>query len=224
MPNVNSAMLSSGAESTSNGVDKGKEEAEADRDRNEDLSPPNILLSFPVVASLVNGILASLNELRNCAAVIIGKALGEKLVTFLEKIPQALRAYRQGRPQEVLAETQLRYNELCTLFASTFLPYIRKCFDSVFELSGNYSALALKSKDRVVSFLPIESIQEEINALPIYPKTVEVTTAIDQDAGAGKAVDEPAETRAANESVEGETAVDAAPGPPETAAFESVED
>lgn len=154
-------------------VDDSLEQDEAVVQGSEDLSPPNILLSFPVVASLVNGILASLNELRNCAAIIVGKALGEKLVTFLSKIPQALKAYRQGRPEEVLAETQLRYNELCSLLSGTFLPYVRKCFDSVFELSGNYSTLALKSKERLVSFLSIEHIQSEINSLPVYPQSID---------------------------------------------------
>lgn len=142
----------------------------------EGLSPPNSLLAFPVVASLVNGILSSFNELRNSASMLIGKGLGERLQEHLETLPNALNAYRNGRPDEVLAETQGRYNELCELLANVFLPYIRKCFDHIFELETNYSTLALNSKDRISSFLQIETIQNVIYQFPIYPKTQPLLT------------------------------------------------
>lgn len=168
-------------------------EEHKDEDTNAiDLTPPNTLLSFPVVAGLVNGLLSSFNELRNCASYVVGLSLSPVLERFLDTIAQALVAYRKGRPEEVLKETQLRYNEMCVLFATTFLPYVSRCYNVVF---GIHSSPDL-AKRRLTSLLNILPIQERINQLPIYPKQQVKPEAEEEDA------DEHQDTEGASENEE----------------------
>lgn len=156
-----------------------EEEAEGSKKKLLDLAPPSILLSFPIIATLVNGILSSFNELRNFASPLIAVQLGERLQGYLADIPVRLRTYKEDRPAEVLAETQGRYNELCSILSSRFLPYIRKCFDAIFEIEGNYSALALKSKSKINSLVRIGEIQQEIDSLPVYTEEKRTATSIE---------------------------------------------
>jgi len=131
----------------------------------EDLTPPIDFLSFPVVSALVNGILMSFNELRSCASPFIGIRLGNELEKYLLEIPRSLRAYREGRPEEVLRETQERFDELCLLLSRVFLPYVQKCFDNVFGMQHDQNVYGMPSNSRLSTYLNIKQTQEQIDIL-----------------------------------------------------------
>mmetsp|Transcript_10053 Transcript_10053/g.13161 ORF Transcript_10053/g.13161 Transcript_10053/m.13161 type:complete len:590 (+) Transcript_10053:320-2089(+) len=90
-------------------------------------------LSFPVVASLVNALLISFNELRNCASPLLGIRLGAILETYLEKIPKSLQSYRDSRPEQVFMERQARYEQLEQILKINFRIFVEETFNKLFD-------------------------------------------------------------------------------------------
>lgn len=101
---------------------------------NEVLDPPVELLSFPVVAELVNGILVGFNELRYVNTPTMGSLLTNELeAVYLPRLCAALVNYRQIRGKDVLEQTKTRFEELCVLLRTIMLPYLESSIAFVFQ-------------------------------------------------------------------------------------------
>jgi len=100
-------------------------------DPSDVLPAPRILLDFPPLAILTNDILKMFNELRGCWPYSLKTTLTKHLTENLSRILEKLREHKN---QTTMNESEQHlFSEMCQIFAEEFLPYIAKCFDTIFH-------------------------------------------------------------------------------------------
>jgi hypothetical protein len=107
-------------------------------DAASELAPPQELLEFPVLAELLNVVLSSLNELRQCPAPVLAVELGCALAAALARLAAALTAlaalpHLPTAHSSQPATSPDRFERLCSLTAHKLLPYLQLCLDTVFD-------------------------------------------------------------------------------------------
>ncbi|KAL9265776.1 Conserved oligomeric Golgi complex subunit 8-like protein [Drosera capensis] len=142
-------------------------------DSREDVTPPPSLMEHPPLAVFVNGVSASLNELRPCAPISLRHILAQELVMGLRVVHDSLLRYNENR--------MLRQNEatlffsLCRAFMEVVVPHCATCFGCCY--SGG-SALIMDGKgsfDGLARLLSV-SISREI---PKPTSNIEATSKLE---------------------------------------------
>ena len=94
------------------------------------MAPPSSLLEHAPVALLLNAILDTLNDLRQCAPVRIAPRVSETMTAALGAVVDALVDYRSHTHVE--GEFLRLYEAMAKATGQVFLPYVVRCVDAVF--------------------------------------------------------------------------------------------
>jgi len=92
----------------------------------EDVTPPSSLMEHPPLAVFVNGVSASMNELRPCAPISLKHLLAQELVKGLQAVSHSLLRYNTTR---MLRENEsVLFLSLCRAFIEVAYPHCATCF------------------------------------------------------------------------------------------------
>lgn len=92
----------------------------------EDVTPPSSLMEHPPLAVFVNGVSASMNELRPCAPISLKHLLAQELVKGLQAVSDSLLRYNTTR---MLRENEsVLFLSLCRAFIEVAYPHCATCF------------------------------------------------------------------------------------------------
>ncbi|CAG9460795.1 unnamed protein product [Pedinophyceae sp. YPF-701] len=88
--------------------------------------PPREVLSFPFLASLTNGVLGALNELRQVPVVALGPRLAEALTDVLAQAAEVLGGVPGVR--KLAGRDVAAHEAACGVLARSVAPHLRGCF------------------------------------------------------------------------------------------------
>eukprot|EP00002_Diphylleia_rotans_P022786 TRINITY_DN4479_c0_g1_i2.p1 TRINITY_DN4479_c0_g1~~TRINITY_DN4479_c0_g1_i2.p1 ORF type:complete len:723 (+),score=177.40 TRINITY_DN4479_c0_g1_i2:93-2261(+) len=95
-----------------------------------DMSPPTSLMQYQPLALFTNELLNAFNELRQCALLSIQHQLGQTLCATLIELAEKLEQFKEQISGQESDEAT--FSGMCKATVEVFLPYILRCFDSVF--------------------------------------------------------------------------------------------
>eukprot|EP00953_Heterococcus_sp_UTEX-ZZ885_P020134 11262-Heterococcus_DN1.PRE.2 len=101
--------------------------------------PPSELLDYPLLARFLNTVLASLNQLRECAPVSLDIALQEHLLLCIESTCTALLKYVTAIKSTVTADKPYTATDACKgckALATLVLPHISSCYCAIYSSSN----------------------------------------------------------------------------------------
>ncbi|GLJ36703.1 hypothetical protein SUGI_0738640 [Cryptomeria japonica] len=103
------------------------------------MAPPDSLMEHPPLAMFVNGVLATLNELRYCAPINLKSVLALELVRTFQTISDYLVLYNRTR---ILRESESTlFLAMCRAFIEVACPYCIRCFSRSYPGGVNSTEL-----------------------------------------------------------------------------------
>lgn len=99
------------------------------------LSPPETLLNFQPLALYCNGILAALNEFRNCAPIALVNEVTIRLEHSLKVVANNISKFYRQEQQALGAKERDNFIKFCCAFAYDLTPYIQRCIHDVFPVA-----------------------------------------------------------------------------------------
>ncbi|XP_039949838.1 conserved oligomeric Golgi complex subunit 8 [Bactrocera tryoni] len=134
----------------------------------ESYAPPETLLDFHPLASLCNGYLNALNELRLCAPIALANDVTRALQTSLEFVAtKVLSFYRQEQQAFTSAERET-FVKLCSSLAYDLIPYIQRCIHAIFPqqtLTNHLGINLLTLEQEGITYLQQQKILEPLKHL-----------------------------------------------------------
>ncbi|XP_011205616.2 conserved oligomeric Golgi complex subunit 8 [Bactrocera dorsalis] len=134
----------------------------------ESYAPPETLLDFHPLASLCNGYLNALNELRLCAPIALANDVTRALQTSLEFVAtKVLSFYRQEQQAFTSAERET-FVKLCSSLAYDLIPYIQRCIHAIFPqqtLTNHLGINLLTLEQERITYLQQQKILEPLKHL-----------------------------------------------------------
>ncbi|XP_054744029.1 conserved oligomeric Golgi complex subunit 8 [Anastrepha obliqua] len=134
----------------------------------ESFSPPETLLDFHPLASLCNGYLNALNELRLCAPIALANDVTRALQSSLEFVAtKVLGFYRQEQQAFTGAERET-FVKLCTCLAYDLIPYVQRCIHAIFPqqtLTNHLGINLLTLEQQQITYLQQQKILEPLKHL-----------------------------------------------------------
>ncbi|XP_036224357.2 conserved oligomeric Golgi complex subunit 8 [Bactrocera oleae] len=134
----------------------------------ESYAPPETLLDFHPLASLCNGYLNALNELRLCAPIALANDVTRALQSSLEFVAtKVLSFYRQEQQAFTSAERET-FVKLCCCLAYDLIPYIQRCIHAIFPqqtLTNHLGINLLTLEQEKITYLQQQKILEPLRHL-----------------------------------------------------------
>lgn len=134
----------------------------------ESYAPPETLLDFRPLASLCNGYLNALNELRLCAPIALANDVTRALQSSLEFVAtKVLSFYRQEQQAFTSAERET-FVQLCSCLAYDLIPHIQRCIHAVFPqqtLINHLGINLLTLEQEHITYLQQQKILEPLKHL-----------------------------------------------------------
>uniref|UniRef100_A0A034V2J5 Conserved oligomeric Golgi complex subunit 8 n=1 Tax=Bactrocera dorsalis TaxID=27457 RepID=A0A034V2J5_BACDO len=134
----------------------------------ESYAPPETLLDFHPLASLCNGYLNALNDLRLCAPIALANDVTRALQTSLEFVAtKVLSFYRQEQQAFTSAERET-FVKLCSSLAYDLIPYIQRCIHAIFPqqtLTNHLGINLLTLEQERITYLQQQKILEPLKHL-----------------------------------------------------------
>ncbi|TMW56501.1 hypothetical protein Poli38472_006511 [Pythium oligandrum] len=107
----------------------------------EDVSPPRVLMSFPLLAEFTNALLTSFNDLRLCTLASLNSRLAGRLHQTLATlvlcvhefcVKNSLLVDQDGAKSSKAASLHDAVSDMNEVIASDLLPYVARCFQRLF--------------------------------------------------------------------------------------------
>ncbi|GLD93971.1 hypothetical protein PINS_up002576 [Pythium insidiosum] len=123
----------------------------------DDVSPPRVLMSFPILAEFTNAILSSFNDLRLCTLTSLEARLAQRLQTALESVVLTVQTFcaenklqlltangstatvEPTTPRNAASSSENKVAQLtesmrfmCEALATELLPYLVRCFHRLY--------------------------------------------------------------------------------------------
>uniref|UniRef100_A0A1A9W1R1 Conserved oligomeric Golgi complex subunit 8 n=1 Tax=Glossina brevipalpis TaxID=37001 RepID=A0A1A9W1R1_9MUSC len=146
----------------------------------ESYAPPETLLDFQPLATLCNGYLNALNDLRLCAPIGLASDVTLSLQNSLEMVGRRILGFYRQEQQAFTANEREIFSKLCECFAYDLLPYLQRCLHAVFPQVNlcNHLGLSLNAFEKTqITYLQQKIILEPLKDL--LPHKVETTMKIE---------------------------------------------
>ncbi|CAD7079139.1 unnamed protein product [Hermetia illucens] len=98
-------------------------------------SPPETLLDYHPLASLCNGYLNVLNDLRLCAPISLAIDVTRTLESSLKTVAKNILLFYKQEQQAFTGNERESFVKLCSCFAYDLIPYIQRCVHAIFPQS-----------------------------------------------------------------------------------------
>uniref|UniRef100_A0A1A9ZIU5 Conserved oligomeric Golgi complex subunit 8 n=1 Tax=Glossina pallidipes TaxID=7398 RepID=A0A1A9ZIU5_GLOPL len=134
----------------------------------ESYSPPETLLDFQPLATLCNGYLNALNDLRLCAPIALANDVTLSLQSSLEMVGRRILGFYRQEQQAFTSNERQMFSKLCECFAYDLLPYLQRCISAVFPQVNLCTHLGLSLnalEETKITYLRQKIILEPLNDL-----------------------------------------------------------
>lgn len=149
----------------------------ADTKSSDLLLPPDSLLDFYPLAIYCNGMLTSLNELRNCSPIALANSITTVLQTSLESVSRTLFNFYRQEQQAFGHNEKENFVRFCTCFSADLVPYMQRCLHELFPpavLMNHLGINAMALQKEGLSYLQAKPILEPlVRLLPTAASAVE---------------------------------------------------
>jgi guanylate kinase len=131
------------------------------KEESNQLRPPTILLEFPPLAILVNGVLNALNEVRKCCLPTLQGPLCQAVVALLSVVLDEIINFKLSKEYSKLSQAEKEnFGTFCRIMVEEVVPYLSDCLSALF-----YSSRRLIATDKIPQMETLKKLYEKSSSL-----------------------------------------------------------